>query len=82
VRARRIMERVTIFLRTSLFSLASDTPHVPPGVMVIEGTVLDQPKGGLLIQTIQLLDDRGRVLGEDAQKLLLPWAKIDHIVVP
>ncbi len=75
------MERVTIYLRTSLFSIAGDNPHVPNGVMVLEGEVVERPSGGVVIDVAKYLDGRGRETECDAKKLFLPWAKVDHIVL-
>lgn len=75
------MEKVTVFLRTSLFSFGGPDPHVPPGVMVIQGAVLGRPAGGLSIETSRMLDDRGRVVSEATVRLELPWSKVDHLWV-
>lgn len=73
------MERVTIYLRTALFSTAQES-HVPLGVMVIEGEVLDRPAGALTVRCDKLLDDRAKSLAEGPMRLQIPWSKIDHLL--
>lgn len=75
------MEKVTVFLRTALFSYGHDDAHLPNGVMVIEGRVLERLAGGVKLETDLLLDLRGRELSDDVLVLELPWAKVDHILV-
>jgi len=75
------MERVTIYLRTSLFSIAGDNSHMPNGVMVLEGSVADRPSGGLVIEVTKYIDGKGRDLDGKPMKLYLPTAKIDHAIV-
>ena len=75
------MNRVTVFLRTNLFSFSGPEKHVPSGVMVIEGHVIEQNAIGITIETDHLLDDRGRILSEASLKLVLPHAKIDHMLL-
>jgi len=76
------MNRVTVYLRTSLFSFSGADAHLPPGVMAIQGQT---PEGGsgstLRVEVDKLLDERGRSLSEDPLSLQLPWSKIDHVVV-
>jgi len=76
------MERVTIFLRTALFTLPSDGGHVPVGATVIIGDVVDPQASTLQVTTQQFLDDRGRLLAEKTVQLLVPWSKVDHIHLP
>jgi hypothetical protein len=75
------MESTTIYLRTSLFSIAGDNPHVPNGIMALKGTVADRPSGGIVIRVDAYLDGRGRPLDGTPMTLFLPWAKVDHAVV-
>lgn len=75
------MERVTVFLRTALFSYGNDDAHLPHGVTVIEARVIERLSGGLKIETDLFLDQRGRELADDVLILELPWSKIDHILV-
>lgn len=75
------MSQVTVFLRTSLFSYSGPKKHLPSGVMVIDGHVIEQNNSRVTIETARMMDDRGRVLSEDSLKLVLPQSKIDHILV-
>ena len=75
------MEKVTLFLQTSLFSVAGPDAHVPHGVTVVTGTVLERSPATLRVRTEKLSNERGRVLNEAVLVLELPWAKIDHLVV-
>lgn len=75
------MERATVFLRTELFSFGHDDAHVPNGVMVIEGRVIERISGGIRFETDLLLDGRGREMTDDVLTLELPWSKVDHILV-
>ena len=75
------MDRVTVFLRTSLFSFGGPNAHLPAGVMVIECTIAERLSGGLIIETDRMLDERGRELSDISLTLQLPWAKVDHIWV-
>ncbi len=74
------MERVTVFLRTSLFSFGGPEAHLPVGVMVVEGNLVDRVAGGIVLETDRLLDERGRELSAAGLKIQLPWSKIDHIL--
>ena len=75
------MERVTIFLRNSLFTLADGSAHVPAGAMVLDGTVRDQPSGGILFALDRARDHRGRDLEAASATLFIPWSKVDHVQV-
>lgn len=75
------MDRVTVFLRTSLFSFGGADAHVPAGVMVVVGQIVDRPASGLVLETHEFLDERGRRLSEESITIQLPWAKIDHVIV-
>lgn len=75
------MDRVTIFLRTALFTLPGDGAHLPVGAAVIEGTLEDAPGGTVRIKASKFLDERGRTLAERPITLILPWSKIDHVHV-
>lgn len=75
------MERVTVYLRTALFSYGHSEAHVPHGVMVVEGRLVERLSGGLRIETDLLLDARGRELSDVELSIELPWGKIDHVVV-
>lgn len=71
-------DRVTIFLRAPLFTLSGDAAHVPSNAVIIEGAIIDE-KGGPVISTTVFRDEKGKVLAEKSQKLLIPWGKIDHV---
>ncbi|MCB9684080.1 MAG: hypothetical protein H6738_00980 [Alphaproteobacteria bacterium] len=75
------MEKVTVFLKTSLFTLPGADGHVPTGVMIIDATVVDRPSGALRVDTERMRDERGRVLSDKGVRLDLPWAKIDHLLL-
>lgn len=68
----------TIFLRTSLFTLPDDG-HVPVGTLILKAEIIDRPSGGIIVRTKSFHDAKGKVLGESAVELQLPWSKIDHI---
>ena len=75
------MDRVTVFLRTSLFSFGGHDAHVPAGVMVVVGRLIDKPNTCVILETHAFLDERGRKVSEEGMTIHLPWAKIDHILV-
>lgn len=75
------MERVTVFLRTELFSFGHADSHIPNGVMVIEARLVERLSGGVRLETDLLLDARGRELSDEVLTLELPWAKVDHLLV-
>ena len=79
------MKRVRIFLRTELFSVsargASSPPHVPPGVMILEGTLRETDRSGLQIEASGFKDIHGKALDGKPVVLILPGAKVDHIQV-
>ena len=74
------MESVTVFLRTALFSFGGADSHVPVGVMILDGRIVDRPAGALTIEVDRCRDERGREISEQSLTLQLPWAKIDHIL--
>jgi len=74
------MARVTVYLRTSLFTLRGEQAHLPAGAMVLEGEELEGSAGGLRVRVGEARDDRGRSLGTVGLVLRLPWSKIDHVV--
>ena len=80
------MKRVRIFLRTELFSVSaarstSGPPHVPSGVMILEGTLREKDGAGLLVEASGFQDIHGKVLDGKPVVLILPNAKVDHIQV-
>jgi len=75
------MDNTTLYLRTSLFSIAGDNPHVPNGIMALDGTVEDRPSGGVVVKIKRAYDGRGRVLVCSPLTVFLPWAKVDHVIL-
>lgn len=75
------MERVTLYLRTALFSPSNDDPHVPQGIAVIAAKVVERGSGGLLVDATGYQDARGRDLDGSPRQLFIPWSKIDHAAV-
>ena len=80
------MKRVRIFLRTELFSVsaarsASGPPHVPPGVMILEGTLRESDPSGLQVEASAFKDIHGKALDGKPVVLILPSSKVDHIQV-
>ncbi len=74
------MDRVRIFLKTTLFSADRD-PHVPAEVSVIDAEIVDRGSGALTVKTERVFDERGRPLGEPKLTLVIPWGKVDHLLV-
>jgi hypothetical protein len=74
------MSDVTIFLKTALFTYSVEPRHVPAGATAVEGEVLDQSGGNLTVRIKRLLDERGRPLPEAPVTLVIPWAKVDHLL--
>ena len=80
------MKRVRIFLRTELFSVsaarsASGPPHVPSGVMILEGSLRETDRTGLLVEASGFKDINGKALDGKPVVLILPNAKVDHIQI-
>jgi hypothetical protein len=76
------MDNVVIFLRTALFTYGAENGHVPAGATVIEGRILDEKNtGGALVETARFFDDRGKKLGEQKVRIILPWSKVDHVLI-
>ena len=80
------MKRVRIFLRTELFSVsaarnASGPPHVPSGVMILEGGLRETDRSGLIVEASGFKDIHGKALEGKPVVLILPSAKVDHIQV-
>lgn len=73
------MQRVTIYLRTALFTFGGEAGHIPFGATVIVGTLDEQGGSGLTVTTAKILDERGRTVSEAVLKLLVPWSKVDHV---
>lgn len=75
------MDRVSIFLRSPLFSFGGDDAPLPAGVMVVEGMMVAQEPGAIRIDAERLADQRGRQLTDESISLWVPWEKIDHVLV-
>jgi hypothetical protein len=80
------MKRVRIFLRTELFSVSparsgGAPSHVPAGVMIVEGTLRETDRTGLLVEASGFKDMQGRALEGKPVVLILPIAKVDHLQV-
>jgi hypothetical protein len=75
------MESVSIYLRTPLHSYGGTSAHLPAGVLVVEGQLVDRDASSIRVDADRLLDDRGRTLLDETVTLVLPWAKIDHMLV-
>lgn len=75
------MEKATVYLSTPLFSHGGPEAHVPPGTLAIDGTVEQHGAGALTIRAERFRDERGRELREGRALLMIPWDKIDHVVL-
>jgi hypothetical protein len=73
--------RVRVFLRQTLFTLPGENAHLPGNTAVIEGVSDDPTHQGLRIFAESFLDDKGRPLEGAPCDLILPGAKIDHVLV-
>lgn len=75
------MDRVMVFLRTSLYSYGGRDAHIPPGVMVVEGSLVHENQGSIRVDADRFLDERGRELLDEAMTMTIPWGKIDHVLI-
>ena len=75
------MDRVTLYLRNSLFTLGGDDGHIPSAVMILEGNLQAKANGTVTIKVSIMRDMRGKPLSETATTLQLPWSKIDHMLI-
>lgn len=76
------MDRVTLYLRASLYSPPGPEPHVPPGGVVLVGKTSDRGgSGGITITIESMADERGRALPSKPVTVVVPWAKIDHVLL-
>ena len=79
------MTTVQVYLKTALFSFA-DVPNVddpiPSSILMIEGTIAEDRKGGVLIDAERYFDGRRRERPGNPQRLFIPLGKIDHIREP
>ena len=74
------MEKVTVFLRTALFSFGEAEGHIPHGVHAVRGTLVERSEASLVLQGETLFDYDGEQLEGTAVRLELPWSKVDHVL--
>lgn len=72
--------RVRLYLNRPLFTLPADG-HVPRNVAVVLGTLVEQSAGGFTVRADGWLDEQGRSLGGEPRTLIVPVAKVDHVLV-
>jgi hypothetical protein len=72
--------RVRVFLRQPLFTLP-DAEHVPASAYILEGTLGGETQLGPTLKVETYLDERGRSLPGKPATLVVPGAKIDHVLV-
>ena len=75
------MERVVVYLRTSLFTTGGPNAHLPTGVMILHGAVAPESSGSLRITVDRMEDGRGKTLGDGPIVLQIPWGKVDHLEI-
>ncbi len=75
------LDLVRVLLRTELFSTGGPDAHVPPGVAIVDGRVRSHTGAGLVVEVQGVFDAGGRRLDAPPCTLLLPTAKIDHVLV-
>ena len=79
------MSNVQVFLKTALFSFG-DVPNVedpvPSSVLMVEGQIVENRSGGIVIDVEKYFDGRRRERSGQAQRLFIPMGKIDHIREP
>jgi hypothetical protein len=67
-----------VFLRQPLFTIAG---HVPRGAVVVEGIVQETTGFGLTLHIESYMDESGKPLAGEGVTVMLPSAKIDHVLV-
>ena len=72
--------RVRVFLRQPLFTLP-EAEHVPAASYILEGTLGAESQLGPTLKVDVYLDERGRTLSGKPTTLVVPSAKIDHVLV-
>lgn len=70
--------RVRVFLRQPLFTLPG---HVPKGAIIVEGVVQETTGFGITLHIDIYMDEFGKALAGDGVTIMLPGAKIDHVLV-
>ena len=73
------MNRITIFLNSPLFRFNGPDSHLPNGVIVVEGTLIEEVTDGIGIATDKMCDSRGNELSTANMNLQIPWSKVDHV---
>lgn len=71
---------IRVFLRQDLYVPPGDAAHLPRGVAVLEGALLEVNALGLVVDVTAYLSEKLQSLGGNAAKLLVPVAKIDHVL--
>lgn len=74
------MVKVTVYLRTALFSFGENEGHVPHGVHAIRGSLVERGEAALVLRTEELYDYDGEKLASASLVLELPWSKVDHVL--
>lgn len=72
--------RVRVYLRQALFSFPGDAAHVPPHAAVVEGASSDVTASGARVLVETYYDEKGRTLEGLPCEILIPAAKIDHVL--
>ena len=82
------MNSVTVYLKHPLFSLRGEKDPMPNGAVVIEGSLLEAPKGGICLKAERYFSVEKSPIGafEELKELegpsldlFLPTSKIDHM---
>lgn len=74
------MQRVRVFLKTELFAVGGDLRVVPDGTSIVDGQLIDQGAGGLVVQVETWRKGDGKAVSGEGARLLLPGAKIDYVL--
>ena len=72
--------RVRVFLRQALFTLPGAESHLPTASAVVEGALVEASGFGLRLHVDAWFDEKGRKLEGEARQLLIPTAKVDHVL--
>ena len=75
------MDRVVIYLKTSLFSEDKKEGHVPSSTMILEGNITAQPSGGFVVSVTGFRSPSNKSLEGSPCTLYIPGAKIDHMLL-
>ena len=81
------MQKVALYLKTPLFALKGCSDPVPSKAIIIEGTILEEGKGGIRLETSAYYsveskspsEQERRHLKGSSIKLFVPSGKIDHM---